>query len=63
MPDKPEVPGPSNPLYYLIAIVVLAFLVWLYTGGPNRYESEHPDIPPPTGAELGLPQASTSTVQ
>jgi len=50
-----EAPAPeaSNPLIYLFAFLVIVFIIWLYTGGPSRYEAAHPEVPLPTPAEIG----------
>lgn|GEM_PF-6743714 len=55
MPEVPAAPGPSNPIYFVLAIIIALFILWLYTGGPSRYEEAHPEVPPPTAQEIGVP--------
>ncbi len=54
MADAPG-PEPSNPIYFILAIIVTFFIVWLYTGGPGRFEAENPNVTPPTAEEIGQP--------
>ena len=37
----------DNPIYWFLALMIALFIIWMYTGGPNRYEEEHPETLPP----------------
>ncbi|PIR44643.1 MAG: hypothetical protein COV10_04035 [Candidatus Vogelbacteria bacterium CG10_big_fil_rev_8_21_14_0_10_51_16] len=50
MPDAPE-PTASNPIWWFLALMLGLFIIWMFTGGPQRYEEQHKLTPPTTQTE------------
>ncbi|MBI5138870.1 MAG: hypothetical protein HZA95_03680 [Candidatus Vogelbacteria bacterium] len=51
MADKAPAAAPEsggNPIWWFLGIMIALFLVWLFGGGPQRYEARHPELVPTT---------------
>ena len=49
MPPKSAPPSDGgNPIWWFLAIMIGLYLIWLFGGGPQRYEARHPELTPTT---------------
>ena len=45
--------GIGNVIWMVILVVVALFIIWYYTGGPERANTENPFLKPPPAIDSG----------